>query len=98
MRQSFVTPLTGEDDEWIEVAEGVFQNKRESAIFKEADRFDGKAYYLHGKAFSDNGGKSFYTNSDSCVVIDFPLKELPETEYIILGDKDEGQDNATVGD
>lgn len=84
LKQSFVTPLTGEDDEWIEVANGVYQNKREGAIFKQKDRFDGKPYYLDGKAFSNDGGKSWFTNNDSFVVIEFPLRELPKTEYIIL--------------
>lgn len=84
LKQSFVTPLTGKDDEWVEVTPGVFQNKREGKIFKQAKRFLGKAYYIDGKAFSDNGGKSFYTNSNSFVVVEFPLKELPETEYIII--------------
>lgn len=84
LKQSFVTPLTGEEDEWVEVSDGVYQNKREGAIFKQADRFDGKAYYLNGKAFSDDGGKSYYTNADSWVVVEFPLYKLPETEHIIL--------------
>lgn len=84
LKQSFVLPLTGEDDEWCEVTDGVYQNKRESSIFKEKDRFDGKPYYLDGKAFSDDGGKSWYTNGNSFVTVEFPLKELPKTEYIIL--------------
>lgn len=86
LRQSFVTPLTGEDDEWIEVADGVYQNKREGKIFKQANRFDGKPYYLDGKVFSDDGGKSWFTNKDSLIIVEFPLKELPKTEYIILED------------
>lgn len=91
LNYSFITPLTGNDDEWIEVSDGVFQNKREGRIFKQADRFDGKAYYIDGKAFSDDGGKSWYTNGDSFVTVEFPLRKLPETEYIILeeGEKDE---------
>lgn len=86
LRQSFITPLTGEEDEWCEMADGVYQNKRESAIFKEKDRFDGKPYYLYGKSFSNDGGRSWFTNEDSLVVVEFPLKELPTTEHIILGD------------
>lgn len=84
LNQSFVTPLTGEDDEWAEVADGVYQNKREGRIFKNKDKFDGKAYYLDGKAFSDDGGKSWFTNQNSFVPVEFPLTKLPETEYIIL--------------
>lgn len=87
LKQSFLTPLTGEDDEWIEVTDGVFQNKREGRIFKQFDRFDGQPYYLDGKAFSDDGGITYYTNSDSFVVVEFPLYELPKTERVILEDK-----------
>lgn len=88
LRQSFVLPLTGEDSEWVEVADGVYQNKRESSIFKSKNMFDGKPYYLDGKAFSDDGGKTWYTNGDSFVPIEFPLAELPKTEYIILKEDD----------
>ena len=91
LKQSFVTPLTGADDEWIEVTDGIYQNKREGTIFKDKDRFDGKPYYIDGKAFSDDGGKSWYTNKNSFVTVEFPLKELPKTKYIILnnlGDDD----------
>jgi hypothetical protein len=35
-----LTPLTGEDDEWIEVGDGVFQNKRLPSVFKDP-RFHG---------------------------------------------------------
>ena len=91
LRQSFVTPLTGEDNEWTEISEGVYQNNRESSIFKDKDRFDGKAHYLDGKAFSDDGGKSWYTNGDSWVTVDFPLRELPKTEYIVLGEGEENE-------
>lgn len=86
LKYQFITPLTGEDDEWIEVTDGVYQNKRQSNIFKDKDRFDGKAYYLDGKAFSDDGGKSWYMNGDSWVTVEFPLRELPKTEYIIVSD------------
>lgn len=87
LNYSFITPLTGEDDEWVEYTDGTYQNKRESRIFKRADRFDGKPYYIEGKMFSDDGGKSWYTNGDSFITVEFPLKKLPETEYIILEEK-----------
>ena len=35
-----LVPLTGEDWEWNEVHDGVYQNKRCSHVFKQADRFD----------------------------------------------------------
>lgn len=84
LNQSFITPLTGEEDEWVEVMEGMYQNKRESTIFKDKDIYDGKPYYIEGKVFSDDGGKTWFTNGNSHVVVEFPLKELPATEYIIL--------------
>ena len=85
LRQSFITPLTGEDGEWSYVSEGLYQNKRESAIFKNEN---GEAYYLNGKAFSDDGGKTWYTNDKSSVPVTFPLKELPETEYVLVEESD----------
>lgn len=89
LKQSFITPLTGSDDEWSEVSPGLFQNIRESSIFKDAENFDGRPYYINGKAFSNDNGKTYFTNGDSAVVIEFPLNELPKTEYIIL----EGDEN-----
>jgi hypothetical protein len=40
-----LTPITGDDDEWIEYADGSFQNKRESGIFK--DGKGGIPYFIH---------------------------------------------------
>lgn len=39
-----ISPLTGNDDEWYESMDGIFQNKRNSAVFK--DGKDGKAYFI----------------------------------------------------
>lgn len=69
-------PLTGKDDEWGEVAEGVWQNKRCSHVFKGAD---GRAYDIEGIIFRDPDG-SCYTNGDSRVYITFPY--TPERRYI----------------
>lgn len=74
-----LVPLTGEDWEWTEVGEGVFQNKRCSHVFKQADRFNGQAYDLNGKVFCEPNGSCF-TSSDSCVPITFPY--TPKTEYV----------------
>lgn len=43
-----LTHLTLADDEFVEVADGVFQNVRASNVFKQVDRFDGKPYCLDG--------------------------------------------------
>lgn len=80
-------PLTGEDWEWHEASPGVFQNKRCSHVFKQADRFDGQAYDIQGRVFyewlSDEDGemfKSSFTNYDSFVPITFPY--TPTISYV----------------
>lgn len=82
-----VAPLTGEDWEWSEVGEGVFQNKRMSSVFKQADRFDGQAYDINGKVFwewfTDEYGdkhKTYYTCGESFTPIVFPYTS--NTEYV----------------
>lgn len=75
-----ITPLTGEDDEWNDVGRGTQQNKRCSAVFRE----NGEAYYIEGKVFSDNGGKSWFTNRNSRVPVTFPYTVPDKPEYIIL--------------
>lgn len=64
-------PLNGELLEWVEVGPGVFQNKRCSHVFKQADRFNGQAYDLDGRVFREPNG-ACYTNADSRVPIVFP--------------------------
>lgn len=75
-----LTPLTGEDDEWNEIEPGWFQNKRYSAVFKN----ETGAYNSQGKIFSDDEGKTWFTNRDSKVYIDFPYVVPNEPEKVIL--------------
>lgn len=77
-----ITPLIGDDDEWNLIDENVYQNKRCSAVFKEGK--NGKAYYIHGKIFSDDGGETWFSNQNSWVYIDFPYVVPLESERIIL--------------
>lgn len=70
-----LTPLTGEDDEWNEVGEGYFQNRRCSHVFKE----NGHAYDSEGKIFREPDGYCF-TNRDSRVPVTFPY--TPSHEYV----------------
>lgn len=70
-----LVPLTGEDFEWVEVSDGLWQNKRCSHVFKGAD---GKAYDIHGKVFRDPDG-CCYTNKDSQVYVEFPYTPKSET-------------------
>jgi hypothetical protein len=72
-----LSPLTGEDDEWCEVSDGLFQNKRLSRVFKNGK--DGQAYDINGRVFVEPDGVS-YTSRDSRVYIEFPY--IPKTEYV----------------
>lgn len=42
-RYKNISPLTLKDDEWVEVGEGQYQNKRRSSVFKTGK--DGRAYF-----------------------------------------------------
>lgn len=79
-----ITPLTGNDWEWVKGLGGgdYYQNKRCFSVFK--DGANAVAYNTNGYAFSDNGGESYYTCAASHKNITFPCtsKEL-ETEYIV---------------
>lgn len=72
-----LSPLTGEVDEWNEVDDGLYQNKRLSRVFKKGK--DGQAYDIRGKVFVEPDGVS-YTSRDSYVYIEFPY--IPHTEYV----------------
>lgn len=72
-----LSPLTGSDDEWMEVGEGLYQNKRCSTVFKK----DGTAYDIDGKVFVESDGQS-YTSSNSKVDVSFPY--TPKTEYVYV--------------
>ncbi len=62
-----LTPLTGEDSEWLEVSEGMFQNIRCSHVLKE----NGKSYDINGIVFEEPDGCRF-TSRDSRVFVEFP--------------------------
>lgn len=70
-----LTPLTGEDDEWMEVGDGKFQNVRCSHVFKE----NGQAYDIDGKIFREPNGWT-YTSFESRIPVAFPY--TPKREYV----------------
>ena len=74
-----LVPLTGEDWEWNECGNGIFQNKRCSRVFKQADRFNGQAYDIEGRVFREPTG-ACYTGAESRVPVTFPY--TPKTEYV----------------
>ena len=71
-----IGPLTGADDEWTEVSDGMWQNRRCSRVFRRAD---GTAYDIEGKVFREPDGLT-YTNRDSLVEVQFPY--TPETQIV----------------
>lgn len=72
-----IGPLSGNDDEWHEIAEDAsgktFQNIRDSEVFKSTDLGGNvdSIYWIHGKAFRDPNNQQ-YTNRESRVDIVFP--------------------------
>jgi hypothetical protein len=68
-------PLTGEDSEWTEVGPGVFQNRRCSHVFRDADG----PYDIEGRIFREPSGACF-TSRDSRVAVTFPY--TPKREYV----------------
>lgn len=74
-----ITPLTGEDDEWMSVDYGCsFQNIRCYEVFK--DKATGEAYWSSGRIFREPNGVC-YTSSNSRVPITFPWTK-PEPEIV----------------
>ena len=85
-----LSPLTGEDDEWNDVGDGLLQNKRYSAVFKDKD---GTAYNIEGKVFTDDG-EVWYTSKDSRVNVTFPYVVPDKPEYVYRNKEDEeSEDN-----
>ena len=70
-----LSPLTGDDSEWMEIGSDLFQNVRCSHVFKEK----GRAYDIQGKVFREKEG-GCYTSGDSRVYIKFPY--TPKIEYV----------------
>lgn len=80
-----LSPLTGNDDEWMEVGtqngvDPLYQNKRCGRVFKD----NNGAYDVDGKVFVDKRGA--FTNKDSRVYITLPY--TPTTEYVYLEETD----------
>jgi hypothetical protein len=84
-----IAPLIGSEDEWREVGTDVWQNTRNSTVFKGED---GRAYWTDGRVFwewysspdIDDGKpyKIYYTSRDSRVFIEFPWTQPDKPEYV----------------
>lgn len=73
-----LSPLTGSDDEWTELADGLYQNKRCSHVFKE----NNQAYDSEGKVFEESDGSRWF-RSDSRVLIEFPYMPVKQIVKVI---------------
>jgi hypothetical protein len=83
LRDLPITPLTGHEWEWQKPSYADFyQNTRCFSVFKDGP--EATAYNSQGYAFSDDGGKTYYTSKDSHKNITFPcsMEEL-KTKYIL---------------
>jgi hypothetical protein len=86
-----IAPLTGADDEWNNVGEGTWQNRRNSAVFKKED---GQAYWMDGRVFwewfsspdIDDGKpyKTYFTTRGSRVNIEFPWMQPDKPELVFV--------------
>lgn len=78
-----IVPLTGAEEEWNMVEEGLEQNKLCSAVFR-YNKDNSTAHYIDGKVFSNDGGISWYTNKESYINITFPfvVPDKPEKVYL----------------
>lgn len=92
-----LTPLTGKDDEWVDVAQygngnPVFQNNRVSSVFKDEN---GRAYYLNGIIWKTQKGTTWSGEADGInsrqYIKEFPF--TPKTFYIDVIENEVSKDN-----
>jgi hypothetical protein len=87
-----IAPLTGEDCEWVDVAEYngslMWQNKRCSSVFKD----ETGTYDIDGRVFwewyrnneTDEVYKTYFTSKGSRVYINFPYTKPERPEYVFM--------------
>lgn len=84
-RFSLIKPLTGQEDEWNEVGDGVWQNNRLSSVFKDSE---GKPYDIDGNVYwewykdQETGEvyKSHFSKGGDRFYIEFPYEQQPPNE------------------
>jgi hypothetical protein len=81
-----LSPIEDTLEDWNDVGGGYYQHRRCSRVLKDKNKFEGKAYIVDAKIFSDDGGKTWFTNSNSLEVIEFPYT-VPENPRRYLVDE-----------
>lgn len=93
-----LTPLKGTDDEWQEIGnldDGglMYQNKRDSRVFRDSHKDYSEDYFIDGKIFIEEDGCGF-TSYDSRVLIDsYPY--TPTSEYVYIDSEGNPVDKET---
>lgn len=83
LRYEPLAPITGAPDEWVEVWDGVLQNRRCIHVFKDPSMFDGQAYDINAVVFEEPSG-ACYTGRGSGQPITFPY--TPRSIYLQVDD------------
>lgn len=73
-----LTPLTNNDDEWMHVSNGLWQNKRCSSVFME----DGVIYDIGAIVFVERETGATFTSKESRKVITLPYTVPDSPEYL----------------
>jgi hypothetical protein len=84
-----LSPLTNDPSEWMNVHKDTFQSIRCSHVFIDK-AISEQPYTIDGKAFSDDGGTTYFSSKDSVVYFTLPGYP-PSTEYVILKEKEHEQ-------
>ena len=90
--QQPIAPLAGEDSEWNDVSNDVFQNNRCSAVFKEK----GRAYYLDAIIWKTQKGSTWNGTTKEGIksrqfIKAFPFR--PKTFFVDVIEKEMSKDN-----
>ncbi len=82
-----LSPLSGKDDEWVEVGSYVFQNRRCSSVFCEVDKLTKEKHFysIDGFIFEEPEGVRFTAHLASWLTIEsFPFEPRPPVVIKLL--------------
>jgi len=96
--------ITGEDNEWTEVGNSIFQNKRLGGVFKQNNIHDGRPYYLDAIIWTTQFNKTSWSGTASTrdrtkimsrqLIKKFPFN--PKTFYVEVYELDEINDSFII--